>query len=364
MELNLSISALAKLVNATPHVVPPNLTIKNILSLEAAGPQDMAVVLERGNASVFDTVSLEKVKNCKAGILLATKPVIDGKAYLIVDDVLTAFTKIVEYLQKNNTQADELFVTPTHAYVSTYATVHPTATIGAGTVICASAHIGEGTTIHAQSFVGRGCTIGARVLIHPGVKILDYCLIGDGTIIHANTVIGSDGFGYEVTHQGLRKIPQIGIVSIGKMVEIGANCSIDRASFDKTVVGNGVKIDNSVHIAHNVTIGDSTAILAQTGIAGSTKIGIGCQIGGQVAIKNDLVIGNGVKIVSKSGVMYNLKDGETVCGTPAMPFMQWKRLQAINSKLPEWSKLATTFRAIIEQQNQSLWQKIKKFIIR
>ncbi len=364
MELNLSIQALSELINTKIQEINPDLIIKNILSLEVAGKDDMAVLLDRGDASVFDAVSLEKIRSCQAGVILATKPVIAGKPYLLVDDVLTAFTKIIDYVQKANQQLDEFLVTPSYAYISKQAHVHNTATIGIGTVICAGAEIGENSTIEALSFVGRGCHIGSRVLVHPGVKILDHSEIGDGTIIHSGAVIGSDGFGYEVTRQGLRKIPQIGIVSIGKMVEIGANCSIDRASFDKTIIGNGVKMDNGVHVAHNVIIGDACAILAQTGIAGSVKIGIGCQIGGQVAIKNDLVIGNGVKVVSKSAVMHDLKDGETVCGIPAISFMQWKRLHALNSKLPEWSKLVTTIKTIIDQKNQSIWQRIKKIITR
>ena len=167
-----------------------------------------------------------------------------------------------------------------------------------------------------------------------------------------------------MTKQGLQKIPQIGIVSIGMWVEIGANCTIDRASFDKTIIGNGVKLDNSVHIAHNVIVGDGTAILAQTGIAGSTKIGIGCQIGGQVAIKNDIVIGNGVKIVSKSAVAHSLKNGETVSGFPAVPFMQWKRSQALINRLPEFAKMAYEIKEKMNAPKNSLLGKIKNLFTR
>jgi UDP-3-O-[3-hydroxymyristoyl] glucosamine N-acyltransferase len=359
MELNLSLDALAKIINATQYAITKKFTLKNISSIETAGPEDLVVLLERGDASVFDALPTEKIKTCKAAVFLATKPFVAGKSYFLVNDVLTAFTHLVSHLQTNNAKGDEFLVTSTHAYVSKYATVHPTATLAPAVVICAGAVVGEHTIIGAQSFIGNSCHIGAHVLVHPGVKILDHCSVGDGTIIHSGTIIGSDGFGYMVTHQGLRKIPQIGTVTIGNMAEIGANCTIDRASFDQTIIGNGVKLDNSVHVAHNVTIGDGTAILAQTGIAGSTKIGSGCQIGGQVAIKNDLLIGNRVKIVSKSAVMRNLNDGETVCGMPAISFMQWKRLHALNTKLPEWGRVITT---IIEHQKLSLWQKIKKLI--
>lgn len=360
MNIHLSLHTIASLIGTNcPASRDQNLVIKKIASLETAGPEDLAVILDRGDASVFDAVALEKVKNCKACVILARSQVAEGKAYLLVDDVLTAFTKLVDQAQKNTLSDTTLMLTATGAHISQHATIDPTATIQPLAVICAGTIIGAHTTISAHCFIGNNCTIGAGVLLHPGVKILDYCTIDDGTIIHAGAVIGSDGFGYEVTKRGLRKIPQIGIVTIGKMVEIGANCTIDRASFDKTVIGNMVKMDNGIHIAHNVTIGDGTAILAQTGIAGSAKIGTGCQIGGQVAIKNDVTIGNGVKIVSKSAVMNDIKDGETVCGMPAIPFMQWKRLHATINKLPEWGKLVAQLKDVFPTAKLTFWQKIK-----
>ena len=128
------------------------------------------------------------------------------------------------------------------------------------------------------------------------------------------------------------------IVQIGSNVEIGICTAITRASFDKTIIGDGCKIDNLVQIAHNVIIGSHTAILAQTGIAGGVQIGIGCQIGGQVAIKDHLKIGNGAKIVSKSGVMKDVKAGEVVAGIPALPFSEWKRSSVLFSMLPGYLK--------------------------
>ncbi len=364
MNINLSVDELSALINAQQQITDKNFIIKNIASLNTARSSDLAILLDRGDASVFDPISREKIKNCEAGVILAHKPIVAGKSYLLVDDVLVAFTSIVDYLQKKNTLADEFFITTRHAYISKYAIVHPDALIEVGAVICAYAIVEAYATIGAQSYIGYYCQIGSGALIHPGVKILNDCVIGSGAIIHSGAVIGSDGFGYVVTSTGLRKIPQIGSVVIGKMAEIGANCSIDRASFDQTKIGTGVKIDNGVHVAHNVSIGDGTAILAQTGIAGSVKIGIGCQIGGQVAIKNDVIIGNGVKIVSKSAVMNNVNDGEAVCGIPAIPFMQWKRLQILITKLQEWSKLVTVIKTIVERSNRSWWQRVKLFLAR
>ena len=150
--------------------------------------------------------------------------------------------------------------------------------------------------------------------------------MGDDSIINAGALIGSDGFGYRITKRGLQKIPHVGIVRIGRGVEVGGNASIDRAAFDATVIGDGVKLDNMVHIAHNVHIGAHTAILAQTAVAGSVRIGMGCLIGAHVVIKDHVTLGNKVRVVSKAGVMRDTPDNQTVAGVPAMPFLAWKRL--------------------------------------
>lgn len=298
--------------------------IKGIASLEKATSHDIAFIFDRGDASVFLPLTLEKIHQSNAGLFVATKAVIPGKNYLIVDDALAAFNNLVTHIRHQETiehQALE-FIQPDNVF------------IGKNTVIESSAIIGNNTSIGALCYVGKQCKIGANVILHPGVIVLDRCSIGDYSIIHAGTVIGSDGFGYEVNTAGLRKIPQIGVVKIGKHVEIGANCSIDRATFDATIISDGVKIDNNVHIAHNVIIGYSSVILAQTAVAGSARIGNGCQIGGHVAIKDNVIIGDGVKIVSKSGVLSNVTSSQTVAGIPAMPFNEWKRLTVIFKKLP------------------------------
>ncbi|KKQ48954.1 MAG: UDP-3-O-acylglucosamine N-acyltransferase [candidate division TM6 bacterium GW2011_GWF2_38_10] len=359
MILNITIKELSTLLNITLDY-QPNQLIKNITSLEQAQEDDVAIVLDRGDASVFDALSLEKIKNCNASFIIAHKPVVEGKQYIIVEDPLDAFQKIVDRAQAIRRTQDDYAPTPTHALVSPSATIHPTAIIHSGAIISANASIGAHCIIYSHVFIGQNCVIEDYVTVHPGVRILEDCIVGAGSIIHANAVIGSDGFGYQVTSKGLRKIPQIGIVIIGKMAEIGAQCAIDRASFDKTIIGNGVKIDNAVHIAHNVIIGDGSAILAQTGIAGSAKIGRGCQIGGQVAIKNDITIGDGAKIVSKSGVLSNVNPGQTVSGIPAIEFGLWKRIYATTLRLPEWSKLVASFKTAAEYHNLSLWGKIKK----
>lgn len=357
MEVNLKLSKILEIVDGASSSVDSSFLIKNIKSLESAGPNDLAVIIDRGDASVFDAISLDKIKNSKAAVLLSSTPDVPNKNYIIVKDSVAAFSKLTEYLYKIEQDKIESEKKQTPE-ISPEAFIDPTA------VICAGAKIGAKSVIKAQVFIGQNCIIGCGVLIHPGAKILDKCIVGDGSIIHSGAIIGSDGFGYTVTKQGMRKIPQIGIVRIGRMVEIGANCTIDRASFDETVIGDGVKMDNLVHIAHNVKIGAATAILAQTGIAGSVQIGIGCQIGGQVGIKNDTKIGNGVKIASKSAVMNDLEDGQTVCGIPAIQFTKWKRNHVLLQHLPEFAKFVSNAQKVMKKHESSwvakLWGKFFK----
>lgn len=343
--------------------VDASFTFKSLASLEKAGPHDLAVVLDRGDQSVFDAVNTSRIAASQAGVILANAPIAPGKQYILVKDPLQAYSKLVAHATG---LADQV------RSVAQTATIHPTAIFGHGVIIedgvivCKNATVGNNAILKAGSFIGVGAAVGDLAIVYQGVKILDGCIVGNHSIIHAGTVIGSDGFGYQVTSSGLRKIPQIGIVRIGSHVEIGANCTIDRASFDATVIEDYVKIDNLVHIAHNVVIGAGTAILALTGIAGSAKIGSGCQIGGQVGIKNDVVIGNRVKIVSLSGVLNNLADGETVAGTPARSFSQWKRSMVVFEKLPELAKAVKKLSDMAERlvKKDSWVKKISNFFSR
>lgn len=315
MNLNISIEKLCKVVEGES-TLDPSFLIQNINSLESAGNDDLAVIFDPEDNSVFPALSLEKIQSSNAGVMLASKPVVDGKSYVIVKDPVVAFEKLAIYMDEC---VNDL--------------IHPSA------IIESTATIGENTCIGANVYIGHGVRIGNNVLLHPGVQVLQNCIVGDGTIIHAGVVIGSDGFGYRVMKTGMRKIPHVGIVRIGSQVEIGANTTIDRALFGETIIGDGVKIDNLVHIAHNVQIGASTAILALTGIAGSVTIGAGCQIGGQVVIRDHITIGNQVKIVSKSAVMKSIPDGQVVCGIPSVSFSQWKRTVVAINKLPDYVRL-------------------------
>lgn len=197
--------------------------------------------------------------------------------------------------------------------------------VGAFTCVSEKVKIGDESQIYPHVYIGKNVKIGKNCVLYSGVRVYDYCVIGDNCIIHSNTVVGSDGFGFQPTKDGYQKIPQLGNVVIEDQVEIGSNCSIDRGTIGSTVIGKGTKIDNLIQIAHNVKIGQHNVIAAQAGIAGSTVIGDWNQIGGQVGIVGHIQIGNQVKIQAQSGVNSSAKDGEILYGSPAINARDYRR---------------------------------------
>ncbi|MFC2116147.1 UDP-3-O-(3-hydroxymyristoyl)glucosamine N-acyltransferase [Bacteroidota bacterium] len=200
-----------------------------------------------------------------------------------------------------------------------------------------NASIGDNVQLFGHVFIGDNVSIGENTILHPGVKVLKDCKIGNNCVIHAGTVVGSDGFGFAL-EQGTdsrRKVPQLGNVVIGNDVEIGANVAIDRSTMGSTRIGNGVKMDNLIQIAHNVEIGDNTVIIALAGVAGSTKVGKNVIIAAQVGVTGHLTIADGAMIGAQAGVTHNLKENEKVLGSPAFNIREFSRASAVFKKLPE-----------------------------
>jgi len=228
--------------------------------------------------------------------------------------------------------------------------VHPTAvleqgvavgsgvTIGAYAVIGAGSRIGDGAVIGPHAAIGRLCRIDADAYLHAHVTLYDGVTVGARSVLHAGVRVGVDGFGY--SHRAGRhvKVPQVGQCSIGADVEIGANCCIDRGSIGSTVIGDGCKIDNLVHIAHNVQLGDHCMVIAQVGIAGSTRVGQYVTFGGQAGINGHIAIGDGATIAAQAGVFGDVEPGETVSGYPARPHRESLRAQAGLFRLPDLMK--------------------------
>lgn len=355
MHLNIDFEQLRKITGSAGGFLPADFILRRIASLENATNDDVAVVIERGEAAVFEAVSTEKILKTKAACVLASYEVLPGRT-CIVSDPLAAYQALIDFIAVRDQKVffkDDRYP---DALVSRDAHLEHGVVVEPGAVVMAGAKIAAGSILHAQSYVGIDCSIGQHVVLHAGAKVLNRCLIGDYSVLYAGAVVGSDGFGYQVTNRGLRKIPQIGIVRIGKHVELGANVTIDRAAFDETVIDDGAKLDNLVSVAHNVSIGKGCAILPQTCIGGSVRIGAGCLIGAQVVIKDNVVIGDRVKIVSKSGIMSNLEEGKIVAGVPAVSFTDWKRIQVITRQLPTLVKQVQLMAG-----QRSLWsQTVKK----
>ncbi len=246
--------------------------------------------------------------------------------------------------------------------------VHPTAVvaddaqlgdgvaIGPYCVVAPGARIGARSVLVAHCYVGHAAVVGADALLYPFVSVRERVRLGDRVIVHGGAVIGSDGFGYAPVDGEWRKIPQIGTVELGDDVEIGANATIDRARFGKTVIARGTKIDNLVQIAHNVRVGEHTAMAAQVGISGSTHIGHHVQLGGQAGLAGHLTVGDRAIVGAQAGVTKDVPAATFVSGYPAMDHKRAMKLQAHLARLPELKQRLTeleTRLAALEERGAS-----------
>jgi len=250
-----------------------------------------------------------------------------------VKDPYSSFTTILELFNKdlsNRKGISQLTVIDKSSKISDSSFIGSFSSVGENSII------GENCVIENQVFIGNNVEVGNDCKFYPGVKILDDTIIGQNCIIHSSTTIGSDGFGFAPNDDGsFKKIPQTGNVVIGDNVEIGSNSTIDRATLGSTIISDGVKLDNQIQIAHNVEIGENTAIAAQSGIAGSTKIGKNCMIGGQVGIIGHIKIGDNVKIQAQAGVTSDIESNSRVTGTPAISYMNYNKSYVHFKNLPE-----------------------------
>lgn len=221
------------------------------------------------------------------------------------------------------------------ATVHPTASIHPSAHVGPHCVVKAGVQIGAHSVLMGGNHLGRGVRLGESVRLHPNVVVYAGCEIGDRVIIHAGTVIGSDGYGYVFDEGRHRKVPQLGNVILQADVEIGSNASIDRAALGSTVIGQGTKIDNLVHVAHNVEMGQHCLVMGQVGFAGSTRLGDYCVVASQSGIAGHLTLGSQSTVGAKSGVMRDVPAKGTVLGIPALPDKQTKRQWIGLQQLPE-----------------------------
>lgn len=265
-----------------------------------------------------------------------------------VDDAYKSFSKLLEYYNKvklNKVGIEQ----PT--FISETANYGKELYFGAFSYMGDNVEIGDYVKVYPNAYIGDNVTIGNNVVIFAGAKIYSESVIGDNCVIHSGAIVGADGFGFTPNEKGeYTKVPQTGNVILEANVDIGAGTTIDRATLGSTVIRKGVKLDNQIQIAHNVEIGKNTVIAAQTGVAGSTKIGENCMIGGQAGIAGHITIGNNVKIQAQSGVGRNVKDGETLQGSPALNYGDYNKSYVYFKNLP---KLAKTINQLEKKINNN-----------
>lgn len=256
---------------------------------------------------------------------------------ILVEEPYTAFVKVLNIF--NNSIFNK-------KGISELAFIHPEAKISDHVYIAPFVHIGKGAVIEPGSYIMSNCDIGDYAVIgkdsmlYPNVSVYHFCKIGERNIIHSGAVVGSDGFGFAPDEKGIyHKVPQVGNVEIGNDVEIGANSTIDRATMGSTVIGNGVKIDNLVQIAHNVVVNENTVIAAQAGISGSTKLGKNVIVGGQAGFVGHIEIADGTKVNAQSGVSKSVTEkNQAISGTPAFDWRDELKSKLLFKKLPELEK--------------------------
>ena len=323
-----------------------DLEVCGVAAPERAGPHDLIYVEAAKHA--------ERAAASSAGCVIAVAgAAIAQKTILRHPQPKVAFAKAAAVLLERRQAAAGIHA---GAIVAPLARLGTNVSIGPYAVIGEDAYIGNGTQIGAHCVIGAGCWIGENCRIHPRVTLYAGMRIGNRVEIHAGTVIGADGFGYVYGDGRYWKFPQVGIVEIGDDVEIGANATIDRGSLDDTRIGEGVKLDNLVHVGHNVQIGEHTVIAAQTGISGSSWVGHHVVVGGQVGIADHCRLEDRAIAGAQAGIPTGktIRAGQTVWGTPAREIGKFKEAYAWYARLPELAARIKEMEAKIADKDKKI----------
>jgi len=310
----------------------PDLRLMGIAPLDRAGPGDLSFLASVKYAKQLAT--------CAAGAVLITSELVGTEGpcavRIIVPKPHEAMLALIPLFYRAPVRpfvgVHPTAIVASDAQIDADVCIEPFAVIGAG------ARVGAGCWIGSHTVIGDGAQVGANTRLYPQVTLYPGAIVGERCAIHSGTRIGSDGFGYVFNEGAHQKIPHVGGCRIGNDVEIGANSTIDRGSIDHTVIGDGTKIDNLVHIAHNVRVGRLCLIVAQVGIAGSVRIEDGVVLAGQVGISGHHTIGARATLTAQAGVFSDVPAGETWGGFPARPHRQMLRGHAAVSKLPDLIK--------------------------
>jgi UDP-3-O-[3-hydroxymyristoyl] glucosamine N-acyltransferase len=330
------------------------LRLEGVSPLEDAGPAHLSFFSNRKYRRAFEA------SRAGAVVVEPGAPVPAGRTVLRAPNAYLAFAKASTLFHPPREPMPE--VSP-GAVVHPTAHVHPSAQVMPLACVGPKAHVGARTIVYPGAHVGEEARVGEDCLVYHNVVIRERCLVGDRVILQPGCVIGSDGFGFAFDPEGEGKgprhfkVPQIGTVVIEDDVEIGANTTIDRATLGTTRIGRGAKIDNLVQIGHNVEIGPLSLVVAQVGIAGSTKLGMGCVVAGQAGIVGHLEIGAGVKIGAQAGIMVDVPAGEVVSGSPSIPHGEWLKAMAALPHLAGMRKELRELRKQVEQLREAKGKK-------
>ncbi|HET6428129.1 MAG TPA: UDP-3-O-(3-hydroxymyristoyl)glucosamine N-acyltransferase [Phycisphaerae bacterium] len=317
---------------------PADRVVRSAASLSEAGPEDVAFLAH----TRYERYMAE---SAAAAVIVSEGYDGPGERLIRCKDPYFAFREAMVALHG--------FRRHPFSGIDEQARIDPSAEVGEGVAIAqfasvaAGARIGDGTVLYPGVYVGAGARVGAGCVLHPNVVVYDGCVLGDRVTIHACSVIGEDGFGY-ATHDGVHhKIPQIGWVEVADDVEIGAACTIDRATLGATRIGPGTKFSNLVAIGHGTKVGRGCLFVAQVGIAGSTAIGDHCSFAGQAGVVGHITIGDRVRVGAKSGVVNDIEDDQEVFGQPAMQRNQAQRVYSIIRQLPDIRQQVKKLGAIV-----------------
>jgi UDP-3-O-[3-hydroxymyristoyl] glucosamine N-acyltransferase len=304
---------------------PADLVIQGIAAIERATSRDITFITQKRFARLA-------AQSQAAAFIVGPDQAHLPRPLIIVDHPYLAYAQVATLFAPPRSRwpgVSPLAFLGQEVELGQDVSIAPLACVGNGV------RLGDGVTIMPGCVLGNQVQVGADSLLYPNVTILDRCILGERVIIHSGTVIGSDGFGFVPGKEGHQKIPQLGIVVIEDDVEIGANCTIDRGALGETRVGRGVKMDNLVHLAHNVTVGEHSFLVAQVGGAGSTKLGKRVALGGQAGLVGHIEVGDGVQVGAQAGVTHSIPAGQEVLGSPALPRQELFRALHLFPKLPD-----------------------------
>ena len=322
----------------------PHIEIKGVSGVDRAKEGDITFLSRPKYA--------KELANCKASAIIVGKDMDIPLSRIIVKNPYLAFAQLLEVFyppRPHSKRIDENSFLGKNVKLGRDVTIFPDVYVGE------NVELGDRVVLHSGVFVGDSSRIGDDTVLYPNVSVYDHMQIGKRVIVHAGTVIGSDGFGFVKQDDGSHhKIPQIGTVVIEDDVEVGANVCIDRANIGETIIKQGTKIDNLVHIAHNVSIGRDSIIVAQAGISGSCEIGKQVILAGQVGVGDHVKIGDNAIIIAQAGVVQDVPPHAIQSGSPSIDHKLSRKVAMLQPKLPELAKTVKDLEKKIAELEENL----------